>query len=638
MLLIDGKEFNIEGGNTIYELVRNFDPASARKLTVAKVNDKLVDVKSIVKNNDRINLVFENGSDALEVLRHSTSHLMAQAVKHLFKDVKLAIGPAIEDGFYYDFEVSRPFNGEDLEKIEKEMKKIAGENLGIIRNELSREEAINIFDKKGELYKKEILSEIEDEYVSIYEQGDFADLCRGPHLSSTGKIRYFKLLSVAGAYWRGNSNNKMLQRIYGTAWFNKKDLIDYIKRIEEAKKRDHRKLGKELKLFLVEEEVGAGLPIYLPNGGILRANIEEYERKEHLLRGYDIVYGPSILKQSLWEKSGHYDNYRDFMYFTEIDNSSYGIKPMNCLSHIMIFKSELRSYRDLPQRYFELGTVHRHEKSGVLHGLLRVRAFTQDDAHIFCTREQLNNEIISIIDFLEDMMKVFGFTFSFEISTRPEKSIGSYEIWEYSESALFKALKEKGLEFSVNEGDGAFYGPKIDVKLRDAIGRDWQCGTIQCDFNLPERFGLNYIGEDGQKHTPVMLHRVLLGSIDRFIGVLIEHFAGAFPFWLAPTQVILITITDDQEPYARKIESDLKIKGFRVKLDARKEKMGFKIRDAQKNKIPHMIIIGSEEVADNKVSVRLRSGENKNALDFLYYISVLDWLVEFKSLLLWRDK
>ena len=637
MLLIDGKEFKNDGKNTIYELVEEINPASARKLIAAKVNDKLVDTKSVAKDGDKINLVFEKEREALEVLRHSTSHLMAQAVKRLFKDVKLAIGPVIENGFYYDFEVSRPFNEEDLDKIEKEMKKIVGENLEIVKNEISKEEAINIFDENGELYKKEILSGIEDEYVSIYEQGEFADLCRGPHLYSTGKIKYFKLLSVAGAYWRGNSDNKMLQRIYGTAWFNKKDLVSYIKRLEEAKKRDHRKLGKELKLFIVDEEVGAGLPIYLPNGGILRANIEEYERQEHLKKGYDIVYGPSILKQSLWEKSGHYDNYRDFMYFTEIDNVGYGIKPMNCLSHIMIFKSELRSYRDLPQRYFELGTVHRHEKSGVLHGLLRVRAFTQDDAHIFCTREQLNDEIISIIDFLQEMMEVFGFTFRFEVSTKPEKSIGSDEIWEYSESSLFKALKNKGLEFSVNEADGAFYGPKIDIKLTDAIGREWQCGTIQCDFNLPERFGLHYVGTDGQKHIPVMLHRVLLGSIDRFIGILIEHFAGAFPFWLAPTQIIVIPITDAQEPYAKKIESDLRAKGFRVKLDVRNEKMGFKIREAQKYKIPHMIIIGGKEVADNNISLRLRSGENKNGLDFLDYISVLDWLVEFRSLLLWRE-
>ncbi len=518
------------------------------------------------------------------------------------------------------------------------MTKISAENIAITRKEISAGDAIDHFTKEDEKYKVEIIQDLGVDTVSLYEQGDFTDLCRGPHIASTGKIKHFKLLSVAGAYWRGDENNKQLQRIYGTSWFSKKELDDYLNMLEEAKKRDHRRLGKQLKLFTIEEEAGAGFPIYLPKGGMLRAVLEQFEREEHIKRGYDIVYGPAILKKNLWVCSGHYDNYKENMYFTEIDGIEFGIKPMNCLSHIMIYKNDLHSYRDLPLRYFELGTVHRHEKSGVLHGLMRVRAFTQDDAHIFCREDQLLEEITNILDFVKTVMDIFGFEFIHTVSTRPEeKFIGSVEIWDTATKALIDALEAKGLDYTVNEGDGAFYGPKIDIKLKDAIGRLWQCATIQCDFNLPERFDLSYIGQDGEKHRPVMLHRVILGSVDRFLGVLIEHFAGAFPVWISPVQVKIMNITDESAEYAEKLYRELKQAGIRVEKDLRNEKIGYKIREAQMEKVPHMIVVGNNEMNENKVSVRLRNGETKNNLDFSTYISVLKSLVDSKSLELWAE-
>jgi threonyl-tRNA synthetase len=637
IILADGSQRVLDDESSVIDAAKNISLGLAKKAVAGEVNGKAVDLGYILKEGDRLKIITETDTEALEILRHSTAHLMAQAVQRLYKGVKVTVGPVIKDGFFYDFDTGdMKFTPEDLEKIEKEMAKIAQEKIQVKRTVLGKEEAKKVFGDMGENYKIELIDAIEDPTVSLYEQGDFMDLCRGPHIDNTSKIKHYKLLSVAGAYWRGDEKNPQLQRIYGTSWFKKDELDAYLNMLEEAKKRDHRKLGKQLKLFMVEDDIGAGFPIYLPNGCILRSVLEEYERKEHLKRGYDIVYGPAILKQDMWKRSGHYDNYRDNMYFTKIDDVEFGIKPMNCVNHIMVYKSELRSYRDLPLKFFELGTVHRHEKSGVLHGLMRVRAFTQDDAHVFCTPEQLNDEIVKIIDFVSDVMSVFGFEFEIEVSTKPEKYIGSDENWEKATAALFSALAEKGLAYEINEGDGAFYGPKIDIKLKDAIGRFWQCATIQADFNLPERFDLTYIGEDGQKHRPIMLHRVILGSVDRFIGVLTEHFAGNFPLWIAPVQIRVMNITDDSLEGCKAAEAALRAEGFRVQGDYRNEKINLKIREAQLDKIPHMVILGKKEVEEGTVSVRLRDGSNKNNLDLSAYISVLKGLDDNKSLELWR--
>ncbi|HON86290.1 MAG TPA: threonine--tRNA ligase [Syntrophorhabdaceae bacterium] len=544
----------------------------------------------------------------LEVLRHSTSHLMAHAVKELYPEAKVAIGPSIETGFYYDFDYDPGFTDEDLVKIEEKMHELVKQDIPIERRVVKKEDAIKMFKEAGEKYKVELLENIDDDEVSIYTQGGFTDLCRGPHLPSTGKIKAFKLLNLAGAYWRGDEKNKMLTRIYGTAFPDKESLDKYLNFLEEVKKRDHRRLGRELDLFSISDEVGAGLVIYHPNGALLRYLLEDFERKEHLKRGYKFVVGPHILKLDLWKKSGHYDNYRENMYFTKIDDVDYGIKPMNCLSHIMVYKSSIRSYRDLPLRYFELGTVSRHEKSGVLHGLLRVREFTQDDAHIFCMPEQLHQEILNIIEFVRDAMAIFNFDYEMEISTRPEKSIGSDEDWERAERILKEVLDNQGIPYEINEGDGAFYGPKIDVKLKDAIGRKWQCATIQCDFALPERFDLHYVDKDGKRKRPVMLHRVILGAIERFIGVLIEHYGGRFPVWLSPVQAIIMNITDEQAEYCQAIYNDMIEQGIRAEIDPRNEKLSLKIREAIIKKIPYMVIAGKKEVESNTIAVRLREG------------------------------
>lgn len=635
--LPDGKAIKIDDGATSLDVAKSISEGLARKSVVAFVNGQEVDLTSKLHDGDKVQLLTESDPKALEVLRHSTAHLMAHAVLRLYPETKVTIGPVIENGFFYDFERETPFSSDDLEKIEKEMHKISEENILVHRSELAAKDAVARFTKEHEPYKVEIINDLGVETVSLYSQGDFTDLCRGPHVPSTSKIKHFKLLSVAGAYWRGDEKNKQLQRIYGTAWFSKKELDDYINMLEEAKKRDHRRLGKQLKLFMIDEEAGAGFPIYLPRGGILRAVIEQFEREEHLKRGYEIVYGPTILKKDLWVCSGHYENYKENMYFTEIDNTEFGIKPMNCLSHILVYKSDLRSYRDLPQRYFELGTVHRHEKSGVLHGLMRVRAFTQDDAHLFCRPDQLLKEIGDILDFVKFVMDIFGFEFIHTVSTRPEsKYMGTVAIWDTATKALIDALETKKLDYSINEGDGAFYGPKIDIKLKDAIGRLWQCATIQCDFNLPERFDLNYIGEDGEKHRPVMLHRVILGSVDRFLGVLIEHYAGAFPFWIAPVQIKIMNITDDSTEYSQSIAAKLLDAGFRVEKDLRNEKIGFKIREAQMDKIPHMIVLGKNEAEEGKISVRLRNGETKNNIDLASYMETIQALKCEKSQELWR--
>jgi threonyl-tRNA synthetase len=594
------------------EIARSIGERLARQTVAALLDDALVDATRPLEKDARLQLVTLNTPEGLEIYRHSSAHLMAHAVKELFgRKVQVTIGPAIENGFYYDFYCpDHTFSPEDFERIEKKMAELAAADLPIERQVVSSDEAIRLFEGMGENYKVELIRDLGASEVSLYRQGTFVDLCRGPHIPSTGLLKAFKLTSVAGAYWRGDEKNAMLQRIYATAFTDQKELNQYLERLEEAKRRDHRKLGRELDLFSFNDEAGAGLVIWHPKGALLRTLIEDFERREHLKRGYDIVMGPQILRTELWKTSGHFDNYRENMYFTEVDEQSYGIKPMNCLAHMLIYKSKLRSYRDLPLRFFELGTVHRHEKSGVLHGLLRVRGFTQDDAHILCTPEQLDGEIKGVLNFVREVMAIFGFEYELEISTRPEKSIGSDASWELATNALMSALKDSGLPFEVNEGDGAFYGPKIDIKLKDALDRKWQCATIQCDFTLPERFDLTYVGSDGERHRPVMVHRVILGAIERFIGVLIEHFTGNFPLWISPVQAKILNVTDTQAAYAQEVCDLLRQEGVRVQVDLRNEKLSFKIREAQMEKVPYMLVIGDKEVASGTVAPRHRSGQN----------------------------
>ncbi len=612
--LPDNSSRELQEGATVYDLAASIGTGLAKAALAGKINGLLVDLSSILTDGDRVEIVTEKSPDALEIIRHSAAHLMAQAVKELFPQAKVTIGPAIETGFYYDFDMEKPFTPDDLERIEAKMLQLAAADQKIERHEYASADAIAMFEAMGEPYKSELITDLGVDHVSVYSQGTFSDLCRGPHLPSTARIKAFKLLSIAGAYWRGSEKNRMLQRIYGTAFVDKKELEAYLNRLEEAKRRDHRKIGRELDLFSFSDEVGAGFPIWHPKGAILRTVLEDFERKEHLKRDYDIVVGPQILKSELWQRSGHYENYRENMYFTEVDEQSYGIKPMNCLSHMMIYKSQLRSYRDLPLRFFELGTVHRHERAGVLHGLMRVRCFTQDDAHILCTPEQLDAEIKGVISFVNDVMAIFGFEYEMELSTRPEKSIGSDSDWEQATEALLSALKDSGRPYEINEGDGAFYGPKIDIKLRDCLDRRWQCATIQCDFTLPERFDLTYVASDGERKRPIMVHRVILGSIERFIGVLIEHFAGSFPLWISPVQAIIVTVTDSQVPYAQDVYRKLRNAGIRVERDVRNEKLSFKIREAQLLKIPYMLVIGDKEVEQGVVTPRYRDGKNLSAM------------------------
>ena len=587
----------------------------------ANLDGHPVDLSTPLVQDAELSFIDISSDEGREILRHSTSHVMAQAVKALYPNIKVTIGPSIENGFYYDFDYDNTFSPEDLDKIEIKMQDIIDRNNLFTRVETSREDAIKLFAERKEDYKVEIIKEIPSPTVSLYQQGDFIDLCRGPHLPSTGKIRAFKLLSIAGAYWRGDERNKMLQRIYGTAFPSGEELQRHIKLVEEAKARDHRKLGRELDLFNIYDEAGAGLIVYHPKGALLRRILEDFEVREHLKRGYQMVKGPQILRQDLWQKSGHLDNYRQFMYFTEVDGQKYGLKPMNCVAHMLIYKSKLHSYRDLPVRYFELGTVNRHEKSGVLHGLTRVREFTQDDAHILCTPAQLDQEIARIIDFVRDVMGIFQFTYEMELSTRPEKSIGTDEDWERATAALRTVLDKYHIPYDINEGDGAFYGPKIDVKLKDCLGRSWQCATIQCDFALPDRFDLSYIGEDGAKHRPVMLHRVILGSIERFLGVLIEHYAGAFPTWLSPVQTIVLPIADRHFPYGEEVFKQLMDNDIRAEIDLRNESLRLKIREAQLQKTPYMLVIGDREVENRGISPRQRSGED---LKFMHVDQLID--------------
>jgi len=605
----DGVKRPIPKGTKLQELAYQWDQESV----VAQVDGALFDLSRPVEKDAAISFISIHSKKGLEILRHSASHVMAQAVKELFPTVKLTFGPSTENGFYYDFDYDRTFTTQDLEIIEKRMSEIIAKDEPFIREEVSKEEAIKTFQGVSETYKIEHLEELPD-HVSLYRQGTFLDLCEGPHIPSTGRIKAFRLLNVSGTYWRGDARNRVLQRIYGTAFPDQQALEEFLHMLEEARKRDHRKLGRELDLFSLSEEAGPGLVIYHPKGAMLRTILEDFEKKEHLKRGYQIVIGPHLLRLELWKQSGHLENYRDKMYFTKVEDAEYGIKPMNCLAHMLIYKSQIRSYRDLPIRYFELGTVYRHEKSGELHGLLRVRGFTQDDAHILCRPDQLNEEICSIIEFVDDVMRVFGFEYEMELSTRPEKSIGADEDWERATQALMNALRTKNLPYDVNEGEGAFYGPKIDVKLKDALNRRWQCATIQVDFAMPERFDLTYVGSDGERHRPVMLHRVILGAMERFIGVLIEHYAGAFPVWLAPIQAVLMTVTDRQIPYAEGIYHQLIQKGVRIEKDFRNEKLGFKIREAQVQKIPYMLVVGDREVKEGTISPRKRSGETLKSM------------------------
>jgi len=623
LTLPDGTVREYPAGTTALAVAASIGKRLANDAVAAAVDGKPLDLSSPLDRDAALRILTFRDPEGREVYRHGASHVMAQAVKRLFPEARLAIGPAIEDGFYYDLDLPRALTEEDLPRIEAEMAKVVGERLPFTREEMPKREALELFEKMGETYKVELIEDIADPTVSLYRQGEFVDLCRGPHIPDTGKLGAFKLLSVAGAYWRGDEKNKMLQRIYGTAYPDKKDLDEHLRVIEEAKKRDHRKLGRELDLFSIQEEAGPGFVIWHPKGALLRMLLEDFERKLHLARGYQLAIGPQILKLDLWKKSGHFENYRENMYFTEIDEVKYGIKPMNCLAHMLIYKSQIRSYRDLPIRYFELGTVYRHERAGVLHGLMRVRGFTQDDAHLICAPEQLNSEIRGVIALVKEVMAVFGFSYHMEISTRPGKSIGSDENWELATNALKEALNDEGIPFVINEGDGAFYGPKIDVKLRDAIGRTWQCATVQCDFTLPERFELEYVGADGARHRPVMLHRVILGSIDRFLGVLIEHYAGAFPTWLAPVQAKVLTITDKSANYAKLLEGKLRAEGMRVESDLRNEKIGYKIRESRLEKIPYLLVVGDREAESGSVAVRHREKGEMGAMPLKEFLGMV---------------
>ena len=604
--LKDGSVREYDKSMSVYEIASDISEGLARVAMAGEVNGEVVDLRTVVSEDCELNILTFQDEGGKDTFRHTSSHILAQAVKRLYPETKLAIGPAIADGFYYDVDRDIPFTTEDLEKIEKEMKKIVKEALPVESFTLPREEAIALMKEKEEPYKVELIEDLpEDAIISFYKQGEFTDLCAGPHLMNTKTVKAFKLTSLAGAYWRGNEKNKMLTRIYGTSFTKKADLDEYLERLEEAKKRDHRKLGKELGLFMLREE-GPGFPFFLPKGMALKNALLEYWREIHTKNGYVEISTPIMLSRHLWETSGHWDHYKENMYTTVIDEQDFAVKPMNCPGGILVYESEPRSYRDLPIRMGELGIVHRHEKSGQMHGLMRVRCFTQDDAHIFMTPEQVKDEIKGVATLIDEVYKMIGFKYHVELSTRPEDSMGSDEDWKLATDALRDALDSLGMDYVVNEGDGAFYGPKIDFHLEDSIGRTWQCGTIQLDFQLPLRFNLEYTGADGEKHRPIMIHRVAFGSIERFIGILIEHFAGAFPTWLAPVQVKVLPISDKHLEYGEKVYAALKDAGIRVEIDTRAEKIGYKIREAQMQKIPYMLVVGAKEEEEGKVSVRSR--------------------------------
>ena len=619
--LQDGSVREYPAGTTLLQVAENISPKLAKNAVAALFNGEVTDLSCPIDRDGSLELLEFDDPRGASVYRHSSAHVMAQAVKRLWPDTKLAIGPAIDKGFYYDFDGEHTFTPDDFAAIEAEMNKIVKEDLPIIRRELPRDEAIKFFEEQGEDYKVELIRDLpEDAVISIYQQGEFADLCAGPHLPSTGRIKAFKLMSLAGAYWRGDERNRMLQRVYATSFPKKAQLDDYVNKLEEAKKRDHRRLGKELGLFALVEE-GPGFPIFMPKGMILRNELENFWREEHRKAGYHEIKTPIILNRELWERSGHWDHYQENMYFTKIDEEDYAVKPMNCPGGLLAYKQSLHSYKELPLRYGELGLVHRHEMSGVLHGLMRVRAFTQDDAHIFMLPEQIIDEIKGVIDLVDRFYSLFGFPYHVELSTKPEKAMGSDEIWEMATNALIQALQEKGMEYKVNEGDGAFYGPKIDFHLQDSLDRTWQCGTIQLDFQMPEKLDITYIGEDGEKHRPVMIHRVIYGSIERFIGILTEHFAGAFPVWLAPVQARVLPISERQHEYAQQVTDTLLEAGIRAEIDSRSEKVGYKIREGQLQKIPYLLIVGDKEVEQEAVAVRHRKQGDQGAVPLADFIT-----------------
>ena len=631
--LPNGSEKQFEHSVTALEVAQSISSGLARNAIACSVNGEMKDMNAVIDSDASFVLYTFKDEEGKEVFRHSASHLLAQAVKRLYPEAKLAIGPAVKNGFYYDIDFGCDITPDDLVKIEQEMSAIVKADFPIVRSVLSRKEAAELFEKKGESYKVEIINDMDEniETVSLYTQGEFVDMCRGPHIASTGKIKSFKLTSIAGAYWRGDTKNKMLTRIYGTAFEKKSELDDYLQKLEEAKRRDHRKLGRELDLFDIMDE-GPGFPFFFPKGMVLRNLLEDFWRKEHIAAGYQEIRTPMILNQQLWHRSGHWDHYKDNMYVVKIDDEDYAIKPMNCPGGMLVYKRKQHSYRDLPQRMGELGLVHRHELSGALHGLMRVRCFTQDDAHIFMTPEQIESEIEGVVRLIDKVYKIFGFSYKLELSTRPEDSMGTDEQWEMATNALKKALDTLGKDYEINEGDGAFYGPKIDFHLEDSLGRTWQCGTIQLDFQMPERFDLTYVGADGEKHRPVMIHRVVFGSIERFIAILTEHFAGAFPTWLAPVQVKVLPISGNFQQYAEEVTEKLCNAGLRVELDDRNEKIGYRIREAQLQKTPYMLVLGEKEQQSQLVAVRHRKDGDIGTMSAEEFIARINKEVEEKSL------
>ncbi|MCG5493793.1 MULTISPECIES: threonine--tRNA ligase [Ectothiorhodospira] len=616
--LPDESQRRFDDAVSVADVAADIGRGLAKATLAGKVDGRLVDASHRIDEDARLAIVTDRDPEGVEMIRHSTAHLMAHAVKSLFPSAQVTIGPVIDDGFYYDFAFERPFHPEDLEKIEAKMKELAKADLPVERRVMPRDEAAEFFRAQGEEYKARIIEDIpQNEDISLYTQGDFVDLCRGPHVPSTGKLKAFKLTKVAGAYWRGDSKNEMLQRIYGTAWPNKQQLEDYLHRLAEAERRDHRRIGQELNLFSIQDEAGGGLVFWHPNGARIRRVVEQFWYDMHERAGYEFLYTPHIANLELWKTSGHADFYGESMYEPmEDDNQAFQLKPMNCPFHVLVYKDRLRSYRDLPLRWAEMGTVYRREMSGALHGLMRVRGFTQDDAHIFCREDQIEDEILRILDLTLDVLRAFGFDdFDINLSTRPDKAVGSDHIWEHATAALRAALEKKGLEYELDEGGGAFYGPKIDIKIRDAIGRQWQCSTVQLDFNLPERFDLEYVADDNQRRRPIMVHRALLGSVERFFGVLIEHYAGSFPLWLAPVQAQVLTITDRQDDYAREVVQTLRAQGLRAEMDLRNEKIGFKIREHTLQRVPYLLVLGDREMETRSVAVRSRTGQDLGTMD-----------------------
>ncbi len=629
--LANGAKREYPRGTRVADIVDELGGRLKKEALVARVNGVVHDLSYALDEDAEVCILTFNDSDGEDVYRHTSSHILALAVKRLFGDVKLGIGPSIKDGFYYDFDCKETFVPTDLERIEKEMEKIIKEDLPLERFELERTHALKFFADSGEIYKVELIEGLpEDAVISCYRCGEFVDLCAGPHLPSTGKVKAVKLLSLAGAYWRGSEKNPMLQRIYGTSFPKKSMLEEYLHRLEEAKKRDHRKLGRELDLFSIQDE-GPGFPLLHPRGMIIRNELENFWREEHRRDGYSEIKTPIILNRVLWERSGHWDHYKENMYFTQIDEQDFAVKPMNCPGAMLVFRTKMHSYRDLPVRMGELGLVHRHELSGTLHGLMRVRAFTQDDAHIFMLPSQIKDEVAKVIELTDRIYNVFGFEYHVELSTRPEKAMGSQEMWDAATSALREVLEERNISFVINEGDGAFYGPKIDFHLKDSIGRTWQCGTIQLDFQMPEKFDISYVGEDGQKHRPAVIHRVVFGSIERFFAVLIEHYAGAFPVWLSPVQTVIIPITDRHHEYANQVLAALEKEGIRAEADLRSEKVGYKIREAQLQKIPYMLVVGDKEAESGEVGVRERSAGDVGSLPLDQFIANIKEEINNKS-------